>query len=775
MVWAGPNGQRGKRQPGPIMQDDGSVLNNFGGGPVPNIMRLDPGSHPVLYGTGGPQQTLPDPDVWSNLQDGGLQHGGGLRPAPVAPAPVAPAPIQTPLWPPPGWSSSRNQITGLEPWGYEGWEGTALDDPTQLPEPIQGDWGLSFRPGDVEGAYQGYRDWAISQGQDPLPEDRFNDAQYIEAFGAIPDEERTRYGADPEAWQQAGYTFGLDPQDTANRNWALDYNIYNPQGEQTPWALSGQNPYGMFPWIDSPSPPQPPPPQPPPRPECGDGEVWNPIYEQCMPQCGDGEVWDPVTQQCVSSDLPTGTTPTPQQACEAGGGVWNGFECEQDVSGTSPSGIVRPTHELPPGWEGAIDPTYDAPFAPPEYLEQTTVPVGEDPLSQLTTANLASLLTTGGVAPTPLAGNIEQTLQDVLLSRGAGAEAVSPMGQAAIGQLENILEAQGHTARTGLGQSTAEGLQDIITQRGAAPTPQVGQDVTQHLQEIIARHGAAAAPQVGQDVTQQIQNLLATGGALPSDPQREAIGIEAARSPLDILRRAQLSQGQAALASQGLVGSGAGQEFGQRLEERLAPMYTQAAQNLELQRREREQDRYSQAMTLGAQQAQAQTQARDARYSQALAMGAEQAQQQTQARDTRLSAAMAQAQAMSGDEAAARQNQFLTAITQATGISREQAQLRENRLQNAMSLATGMSEEQSRNILATAATVNARQQMLGDMALQSLDRNMAWNQFLANYGLDRAKTLEAMQTGRIQAIMPILEMYMRAAQQAGVGYALGDD
>ena len=92
-----------------------------------------------------------------------------------------------------------------------------------------------------------------------------------------------------------------------------------------------------------------------------------------------------------------------------------------------------------------------------------------------------------------------------------------------------------------------------------------------------------------------------------------------------------------------------------------------------------------------------------------------------------------------------------------------------------MGLATGMSEEQSRNILATAATVNARQQMLGDMAIQSLDRNMAWNQFLANYGLDRAKTLEAMQTGRIQAIMPMLEMYMRAAQQAGVGYALGDD
>jgi hypothetical protein len=621
----------------------------------------------------------------------------------------------------PGWSGDLQQITGLEPWGYEGWEGTSLDDPLQLPEPIEGDWGLGFRPGDVEGAYQGYQDWATAQGQEPLPEDRFNDAQYIQAFGPIEDQLRTQYGADPAAWQGAGYQFELDPYDTANRNWALDYNIKDPQGALTPWALTSDNPYSMFPWING---------------DGGDGGGNGGNGGRNGGNGGDGgngggNGGDGSSPWVGSNNfrpylLPTGTTPASRETCEAGGGIWNGFECVQAVSGNSPSGIVQPTHQLPAGWEGLIEPTYDVPFAPPAYVEQATVPVGEDPVSRLTTANLASLLTTGGAAPTPLAGNIEQTLQDVLLARGAGAEAVSPMGQAAIGQLEDILGAQGQTARTDLGQATAEGLQDIVTQRGAAPLPPVGQDVTQ-----------------------QIQNLLATGGALPSDPQREAMEIEAARSPLDILRQAQLAQGQATLASQGLIGSGPGQEFGQRLEERLAPMYTQAAQNIELQRRQREQDRYTQALSLGAQQAQAQTQARDAR----------------------LSSALAQAQAMSSDEAAMRQSQFLNAISQATGISREQAQLRENRLQSAMALATGMSEEQSRNILATAATVTARQQMLGDLAIQSLDRNMVWNQFLANYGLDRAKTLDAMQTGRIQAITPMLEMYMRAVQQAGVGYA----
>jgi hypothetical protein len=177
-------------------------------------------------------------------------------------------------------------------------------------------------------------------------------------------------------------------------------------------------------------------------------------------------------------------------------------------------------------------------------------------------------------------------------------------------------------------------------------------------------------------------------------------------------------------------------------------MYTQAAQQIELGRRQREQERYGQALTVGAQQS----------------------QQQTASRDARLSVAMSQAQAMSSQEAALQQNQYLTAVQQATGMSREQAERRESRLQSAMSLATGMSQEQSRNVLATAATVNARQQMLSDVAIASLDRNMAFNEFLANYGLDRAKTLDAMQTGRIQAIVPLLDMYMRAAGMAGQGY-----
>jgi len=152
-----------------------------------------------------------------------------------------------------------------------------------------------------------------------------------------------------------------------------------------------------------------------------------------------------------------------------------------------------------------------------------------------------------------------------------------------------------------------------------------------------------------------------------------------------------------------------------------------------------------------------------------MGLGADQATQQDLARDTRLDSAMAQAQAMSSQEAALQQNQFLNALQQATGMSSEQANRREARLQNAISLSTGMSQEQSRNLLATAQTVNQRQQMMNDIAISILDRNIEWNQFLATYGLDRAQTLEAIQTGRIAAVQPLLELYLRVAEDAQQG------
>ena len=593
--------------------------------------------------------------------------------------------------------SGTGSVTGYEDypdwenWASE-WPGTAATDPTRVPPPIE-DYSFNFRPEEIDpalmpggvDAYEGYSDWAQGAGVERNPFGMFNDAQFIQAYGGLPAE--PMWGPDPQQLAQAGYTFGLDTKDTANRSWALDYNVFDPEGQNIGYALSAPeaSPYQEFPWVEG----------------------------------GTPYVQDPDWSPNVD------TTPTDQATCEATGGVWDGFQCQQSVGGVIRDGTtVHPLTNLPDDWLGDFTQDLDVPFEPKPYVEATTVDVGADPLSQLVSANLGSLLTTGGVAPTPLAGNVEATLRDIMGSRGAGGEAVSPLGEQAATELGSILGAQGAQPRSDLAEQTARGLERLIGAQGVRPQTALGQDVTGEL-----------------------QNLLATGGALPSDPQREAMELEAARTPLDILRQAQLAQGQAALSQQGLLGSGAARDYLGRLEERLAPMYTQAAQEIELGRRQREQERYSQALGVGAQQA----------------------DQQAQARDTRLSTAMAQAQTMTAQEAALSTNQYITALQEATGMSRDQAERRENRLTQAMVLATGLSEEQSRNVLATAQTVTDRQRVLNDIAISILDRNMEWNEFLANYGLDRTRTIETLQQGRLNAIQPLLELYLRTIESGYKG------
>jgi hypothetical protein len=168
--------------------------------------------------------------------------------------------------------------------------------------------------------------------------------------------------------------------------------------------------------------------------------------------------------------------------------------------------------------------------------------------------------------------------------------------------------------------------------------------------------------------------------------QDRALAVEAARSPLDVMRRAQIAQGGAALAGRGLLGSGAAREYGERLEERLAPQYTAAGQQIEMRERDRE----------------------------------------------------------------------------------------ETRLSNAMTLASGMSQEQSRNLLNTVRTMSERTQMLSDIALRSLDQNMYWNKFLAEFGLQRAEVLERISQGRLDSLLGMLQQYMGVTAQAAQGFTYSD-
>ena len=47
---------------------------------------------------------------------------------------------------------------------------------------------------------------------------------------------------------------------------------------------------------------------------------------------------------------------------------------------------------------------------------------------------------------------------------------------------------------------------------------------------------------------------------------------------------------------------------------------------------------------------------------------------------------------------------------------------------------------------------------------------MEWNKFLAEQGLNRDEVVEAIQTGRLSALLPIMQTFLQQVQTAAQGY-----
>ncbi len=67
-------------------------------------------------------------------------------------------------------------------------------------------------------------------------------------------------------------------------------------------------------------------------------------------------------------------------------------------------------------------------------------------------------------------------------------------------------------------------------------------------------------------------------------------------------------------------------------------------------------------------------------------------------------------------------------------------------------------------------SATGRQTALSNIALQTLDRNIAWNQFLANLGLDRDQIMYQLQNGQLNALNPLLQMFMQGANTSAGGH-----
>lgn len=89
---------------------------------------------------------------------------------------------------------------------------------------------------------------------------------------------------------------------------------------------------------------------------------------------------------------------------------------------------------------------------------------------------------------------------------------------------------------------------------------------------------------------------------------------------------------------------------------------------------------------------------------------------------------------------------------------------------SALQLAAGVSSDQARNFLAGIGEGTARQSALSDIALRTLQTNMAWSQFLAQFGLQRDQVMYEMQNGNIEQMLPLLQAFIQLGGLANAGY-----
>tara|TARA_R100000808_G_scaffold780_4_gene3787 strand:+ start:10545 stop:12656 length:2112 start_codon:yes stop_codon:yes gene_type:complete len=357
--------------------------------------------------------------------------------------------------------------------------------------------------------------------------------------------------------------------------------------------------------------------------------------------------------------------------------ITNGDTRNPGVPGSS-THIRYPNYQGPQSTGDITSATDSIPAVDPNVQQFFTHDVGNDPLSQIANLALTDVISTGGVAATPFTAQTEGALSDIIAN-------------------------QGYLPPTDYEQDLQQQYQGVVDEGGVQPLTDLERETQANLWELINR-----------------------GGQIPLDEQRRAMQIESARSPIDALRRAQLSQGQAAMAGRGTLGQGPETAYMQRVESQLAPMYAQAAQSIALE----------------------EAQAADQRYQTALQ------QLNQQALQGRISA----------DQHAQQARELQSAM--AMDIARRQ----DDRLMTAIQTSADLTTAQSANLVDAVNAMTGVQQMRTDSAIKVLEQNRLWNQFLAEYGLDRAKTMNDLQTGRYLHLMPMIQQFMNMLQISTGGF-----
>jgi len=293
-------------------------------------------------------------------------------------------------------------------------------------------------------------------------------------------------------------------------------------------------------------------------------------------------------------------------------------------------------------------------------------------------------------------------------------------------------------------------------------TPDPVQALTQDPFDEGGTASALGGP-TGEALTSAVLELLQNRGV---DPTAGNLRFERARELMDKARRASLNQAQEALAQRGLAsvpGIPQGQERAaiRGIEEGMAAEVAAAVRDILIDENQRADQRLFQGLTAGTNISGLEQDAllsenrlRQDRFLQEGLFGQQRLLQE---------GLLGQERLIQGREF--EQDRFMGGLEGAL----ELAGFNDERLNTSLALATGLSELEARTMMESLGTATDRQEVLADIAIRSLDQNMEWNKFLAEFSLERAVTLETLESGRLNDIQKILTLFGQFLDVARTG------
>lgn len=110
---------------------------------------------------------------------------------------------------------------------------------------------------------------------------------------------------------------------------------------------------------------------------------------------------------------------------------------------------------------------------------------------------------------------------------------------------------------------------------------------------------------------------------------------------------------------------------------------------------------------------------------------------------------------------------FANAITDIHTKAMDQGQ---TSLLAALQMATGLSTDAAHNMLQAVTVGTNRQAAIANIALQTLDQNRQWQQFLMQHGLDRDRLAFEIDQGNWQTVLSFINAFLNGANIGGQGH-----